>query len=45
LDLQTNSHDHAQIYPLDAMFSNADEVDEVTKANKRYAGLTGYDIK
>jgi hypothetical protein len=41
----TNSHGHAQIYPLDATFSTAEEVDENTKNNKRYAGLTGYDIK
>jgi len=33
-----------KIYPLDAMFSTPDEVDEDTKANKRYAGLEGYDI-
>jgi hypothetical protein len=34
-----------QIYPLDATFSTVEEIDEATKNNKRYAGLTGYDIK
>lgn len=35
----------AKIYPLDAMFSTPEEVPEDVKNNKRYAGLTGYDIK
>ncbi len=35
----------SQIYPLDAMFSTPEEVPEDVKNNKRYAGLTGYDIK
>ena len=34
-----------QIYPLDAMFSTPEEIPEDVKTNKRYAGLTGYDIK
>ena len=33
-----------QIYPLDAVFSTPEEVPEEVKNNKRYAGLTGYDI-
>ena len=34
-----------KVYPLDAMFSNPSEIPEDVKNNKRYAGLTGYDIE
>merc|ERR1711966_483748 len=35
----------AKIYPLDAMFSDPSEIPEDVKANKRYAGLTDFDIE
>ncbi|EKX37157.1 hypothetical protein GUITHDRAFT_89799 [Guillardia theta CCMP2712] len=34
-----------KVYPLDAMFSTPEEIPEETKSNKRYAGITGYDIR
>jgi len=33
-----------KIYPLDAMFDKPEDVDEETRVNKRYAGLSGYTI-
>jgi len=35
----------ADIFPLDAMFSNPSEIPDDVKNNKRYAGLEGYDIE
>lgn len=34
-----------KVYPLDAMFSTPEEVPDEVKSNKRYAGLTGFDIE
>jgi len=33
-----------KVYPLDAVYDTAEDVPESVKANKRYAGLSGYSI-
>jgi enoyl-[acyl-carrier protein] reductase I len=34
----------SKVYPLDAVFDTPDDVPEDVKANKRYAGLSGYTV-
>lgn len=36
---------HKQVYPLDAVYDNPEDVPEDVKTNKRYAGLSGFTIQ